>query len=223
MKKIITLFVASVMLVSVNAQAQNLGGLLGSVLGAATGSTDSNSKAGNILNTISNVVYAYTGNTTAVSLPGNWNYAGSAVALGSDNQLSNIAGAAARGTIETKVDEYLQKVGLTAGAMQFTFNEDLTFTCTVKGIPVSGTWRTLDDGKKVQLQFSKTLKKLSMTGTLQQTSTGCEMLFEGKKFLNFVKTVLTYVAKQSSTASSIASLAGNYSDMKIGFKLDKIN
>lgn len=221
MKKIVTLMVASIMLVSVNAQAQNLGGLLGNVLGAATGSADGNSKAGNILNTISNVVYAYTGNTQAVSLPGNWNYTGSAIALGSDNQVSNIAGAAARTTIETKVDEYLQKVGLTAGAMKFTFNEDLTFTCTVKGIPINGTWRTLDDGKKVQLQFSKTLKKLSMTGTLKPTATGCEMLFEGRKFLGFVKTVLSYVAKQSAAAGAISSLAGNYDNMQIGFKLEK--
>ncbi len=222
MKKIVTLFVAGMMLVSFNSQAQNLGGLLGNVVGAAAGSAGGNSKAGNILNTISNVVYAYTGNTQAVSLPGNWNYTGSAIALGSDNQISNIAGAAARGTVETKVDEYLSKVGLTAGALKFTFNEDLTFTCTVKGIPINGTWRTLEDGSKIQLQFSKTLKKLTMTGTLKPTATGCEMLFEGKKFLNFVKTILTYAAKQNAAASSIASLAGNYSDMKIGFKLDRV-
>lgn len=222
MKKIAALLVAGLVLVNFNAKAQNLGGLLGGVLSSATGSSQNGGKAGNILNTISNVVYAYTGNTTAVSLPGNWNYAGSAIALGSENQLSNIAGAATRGTIETKVDEYLGKVGLTAGAMKFTFNEDLTFTCTVKGIPVNGTWRTIEDGKKVQLQFSKTLKKLSMTGTLKSTATGCEMLFEGKKFLNFVKTILTYAAKQNAAASSIASLAGNYDNMQIGFKLDRV-
>lgn len=200
MKKIVALLVASLILFSGTAKAQNLG---------------------NILNSISNVVNSVTGNTKTVSLPGNWTYTGAAVSLGSDNQISNIAGAAARTTVETKVDEYLTKVGLVPGAMKFTFNEDGTFVCTVKGVPVNGTWSTANEGKNVKLQFSKTLKKLNLNGTLNTTVGGCEMLFDSSKFLKFVKTVLAYAAKQNATVGTVATLAENYDKMQLGFKLSR--
>ena len=79
MKKFLTVIAASMMLAGA-VSAQNLGGLLGSL-----------GKSSDILGTVSKVVYAYTGNTNAVSLPGNWTYTGSAISLGGDNALSNVA------------------------------------------------------------------------------------------------------------------------------------
>lgn len=198
MKKIVALIVTGLVLFSGSAKAQNLG---------------------NILNSISNVVNSVTGNTRAVKLPGDWTYTGAAVALGGENAVSNIAGAAARTTVESKVDEYLSKLGLSTGAMQFSFKEDGTFVCTTKGIPVNGTWKMSEDGKTVKLQFSKTLKKLALNGTVNPTPSGCEMLFDSSKFLKFMKTILAYAAKQNATAGAVASLAENYDNMKLGFKL----
>ena len=208
MKKILVAALAAVLSAGAMS-AQNLGNILGNLGSSSLGST------------VSKVIYGFTGNLTAVDLPGNWTYTGSAVALGSDNVLSNVAGSAVSGTAEAKVDEYLQKVGITAGSMQFTFNQDLTFTCTVRGIPMSGTWKTYDDGNKVQLQFGKTLKYLNLDGKLIATAGGCQMLFNGSKFLSFAKTIMSVVAKQSATAGAINRLAGNYNDMQIGFTLKK--
>ena len=217
MKRTILTIIAAALL-PLCASAQSLGSLLGKVADAASG----NGNGSGLLNSLTEVVYSYTGNLTAVQLPGSWTYEGSAISLGSDNALSNIAGTAASATVEKKVDEYLAKVGITKGALGFTFNEDLSFVCTVKSIPVSGTWRMLEDGKTVQLQFGKNMKYLSLTGDLKNSAAGCEMLFEGKKFLGFVKTVLSYVGKQSGTVATVASLAESYNDMKIGFELSKV-
>ncbi len=214
MKKIYAIAASCLMLAGVNASAQSLGNLLGGLTG---GNTD----AGSLLNSVSNVIYAFTGNTQAVSLPGTWNYGGAAIALSGDNVVSNLAGSAVSSGVESKIDGYLSKIGIAPGAMTFTFNEDLTFVCTIKGIPINGTWRTLEDGNSVQLQFGKTLKFLNLTGSLKKTATGCEVLFQSSKFLTFLKTALNYVAKQSSTASTFASLTENYKDMKLGFKLNK--
>ena len=117
MKKILSLLAAAFLMGSLNAHAQ-LGDLLGS---------------------LSKVVYAYTGNTEAVDLPGTWTYQGPALALGSDSALANVTGAALGATAEKKVAGYLEKFGFKAGSVQFTFQEDLTFTCTVRGVPLSGT------------------------------------------------------------------------------------
>ena len=187
---------------------------LGSILGGLAGNT-------NLGETVSNVIYAYTGNTEAVALPGTWSYTGPAVTLGGDNVLTNVAGSAASGTVESKVSSYLEKYGIKAGQFTITFNEDLTFSCTIKNVPVTGTWKTLNDGNSVQLQFGKTLKYASMTGALKKTSSGCEVLFEGKKFLEIAKKLATVASKADSTIGAVSSLAGNFSSMKIGCKLTK--
>ncbi|MBR1872480.1 MAG: DUF4923 family protein [Bacteroidales bacterium] len=215
MKKIIAIAAASLILAG-SASAQGLGSLLGGLTGNSGNVSD-------LLNTVTNVVYAFTGNTNAVSLPGTWNYGGAAVSLGSDSVVSNLAGTAVSSGVEGKIDSYLSKIGIAPGVMTFTFNEDLTFVCTIKNIPISGTWKTLNDGDTVQLQFGKTLKFLNLTGSLKSTATGCEVLFESTKFLTFLKSALQYVAKQSSTASTFASLTESYKDMKLGFKLTRVN
>lgn len=209
MKKFVLILAATSMF-AFAASAQGLGSILGGLTG--------NSKVGE---TISSVIYAYTGNTTAVALPGTWTYTGPAVALGGDDVLTNVAGTAASSTVESKVAGYLEKYGLTPGNFTITFNEDLTFSCTLKKVPITGTWKTLNDGNSVQLQFGKALKYLSLTGALKSTSNGCEVLFEGKKFLDFAKKALTYVSKADSTLGTVSSLAGNFSSMKIGCKLTK--
>ena len=94
MKKVLAIAAAAMMFASA-ASAQNLGSLLGG-LGSALG----NGKLGD---TVSKVIYGYTGNLNAVDLPGNWTYTGSAVSFGGDNVLSNVAGAAASGTVESKI------------------------------------------------------------------------------------------------------------------------
>lgn len=220
MKKFFLIMASALVLGGASASAQNLGSILGTVASAASSSSSSDNGS-NILGALSKVVYAYTGKTDAVDLPGNWTYTGPAIELGSSNALSNIAGAAVSSTAESKVETYLEQVGLTSGAMTFTFNDDLTFTCTMKGVPLGGTWKTDENANKVTLQFGKTMKYMSMTGTLETTTGGCEMLFDSKRFLSFLKTALSVVAKQSSAASTVSSLAGNYNDMKLGVKLAK--
>lgn len=218
MKKIYTIL-AACMLVCTAASAQSS---LGNILGALGGSSTGSSSTGDILGTLSKVIYSAAGNTTAVNIVGNWTYTGSALSLESDNVLSNVASAAVSGTAEAKVNEYLAKIGVKEGTFKFVFNEDKTFQVTAMGIPVSGTWQTMDDATRIQLQFGKVMKFLNMTGTLKKTGTdSCQILFQGNKFLTFVKTILDYVAKQNSTAATISSLAGNYNNMKIGFSLSK--
>ncbi len=211
MKRIsIVLAAVAVMFASSTASAQKLSNLLKSVASS------------DVVNT---VVNTYVPGANSVSLPGSWSYTGAAVSLTSDNTLTNIAGSAVTSGVESKVDEYLQKIGIKSGSFSFTFNEDKTFTCKVFGINLSGTWQLKDDASKVQLQYGKLMKYLSMTGTLSRTTEGCEMLFDADKFLTFIKTALSYAGKSSSSTSSstsgLSSLASSYKGMKLGYKLAK--
>jgi len=227
MKKLFVILAsASIMFASVNANAQSISTLLknaanaaaNAAVSSATGSSSSSTKASNVIDGITNLVYAYTGNTTAVVLPGTWTYLGSAIALDGESTVATLAGTAVSSSAESKINSTLEKFGFTAGAVTFVFNEDLSFTCTFRGVPLNGTWKTLNDGTTVQLQFGKTMKYLSMTGDLKKTANGCEMLFGANKFLSFVKTALA-VAGQSSSLGTLSSLSNNYKGMKIGFEL----
>ncbi len=224
MKKIYSIL-AALMIISTAASAQSLGSILGALGGSSSSSsstTTSSSSVGDILGSLSKVIYSAAGNTTAVNIVGNWNYTGAAITLGGDDLLSNVASTAVTGTAEAKVNQYLAKVGVKEGTFKFVFNEDKTFQVTAFGIPVSGTWQTMDDATRIQLQFGKVMKFLNMTGTLKKTGpNSCQILFQGNKFLTFIKNIMSYVSKQNSTVAAISSLAGNYDEMKIGFNLTK--
>ena len=170
--------------------------------------------------TASSVLNGVTAATTTLDLTANtWTYTGIGVALESESALSNIAGNAATGAIESKIDQELEKVGIKSGAITFAFAADNTFAMTIKGKTINGTY-TLD-GSAITLNFGKTLKSVKMAGTVTATTAGCKMVFPAKKFLTFLKSALTVIGSKNSTASTIGTLLNNYESMQLGFQLSK--
>ena len=221
MKKIIALFSACALLLAGNAvQAQSLTDILGGLAGAATNKDNGGtSTLGNILGNLAGTVFS-----APVSLNGTYVYQGVAVGLSKSegNVLSDLAGTAVSSGIESKINQKLDKVGIKPGITTFVFNStDNTFTCTVMGIPLNGTYKVGDGENTVNLTFGKTLKYLSMTGTLKSTLNGCEMLFPANKLLAFAKKVASVAGKASSGIGAITQLADGYDQFKVGFKLSK--
>lgn len=202
----IVIMAAAMVFMPVDASAQKLGNLL-----KKAASSD----------VVNSVINTYVPGANAVSLPGSWSYTGAAVSLSGETAVSNIAGTAVTSGIENKIDGYLQKIGVKPGAVPFTFNEDKTFTSTIFGINLSGTWQINDEAKRVTLQYGKVMKYLSMTGTLTRTSEGCEILFDADRFLTFIRSALSFAGKGSTAASGLSSLTSSYKGMKLGYKLAK--
>ncbi len=161
-----------------------------------------------------------TSSATNFDIKGTWNYQGVAIGAGSDNVLTSIAASAGTGTIEKKCDELLAKVGIKAGAAKFTFKEDGSFTLNAGKINLPGTWTK--EGSKITLNFAK-LFTFKLVGTIKTTATGCELLFDSGKFVDFIKKVLEVVNKvaNNSTISAVQSALANVNDLKLGFKLSK--
>lgn len=217
MKKTLAI-IAIAALFSVQAQAQ---GLLGSLLGGSSSSSQNStaSTIGNILGGLAGVVYS-----APISLNGTYTYDGCAISASSSEGglVSNIAGSAVSSTIEPKVDEYLAKVGIKPGAMTWVFNNsDNTFTAKIGGISIPGTYKVGEGENTVTLTFGKSMKFLSMTGTLQSTSTGAKMLFQADKLLAFAKRVASLLGNNSAEVSAILKLADGYDQFKVGLKLTK--
>jgi len=211
MKKLVSILAVALSL-SLSAQAQ---GLLGGLLGG----DGSSSSLGNILSGLAGVVYS-----APVSLDGTYTYNGVAINAASSEGglLTNLAGSAVTGGLESKADEYLAKVGIKPGAMTFTFNkEDNTFEMAIGSLKLPGTYRVGDGERTVTLTFGKSLQFLSMTGTLESTLTGAKMLFTADKLMALVKKVGGKLGNGSSQLGTIAKLAEGYDSFKIGFKLTK--
>ena len=184
----------------------------------ACGSADAQSLKDILKSTASNMINNVAGAVAPVQLTGSTlTYTGSAVELESESTLSNVAGKAATGTIEAKVNTELEKVGIKTGVISFDFAADNTFIMTFKGRSIAGTY-TLE-GNEINLEFGKTFKSVKMNGIVTATTNGCKMVFPAKKFLNFIKAILNIAGKRSDTASTLSSLLKNYESMKLGFYL----
>ena len=164
---------------------------------------------------IEKVVNAVTDNKT-VQMTGTWSFTGSALEFESDNLLQKAGGAVAASTVEKKLDEQLEKIGITAGKLSFTFNADSTLTATVGSKPLNGTYSYDASTQKVNLKFAKII---GLNAKVNCTSGSMDLLFNADKLLQ----LLTYLSSKSSnsTLQTIGSLAESYHGMLVGLGLEK--
>lgn len=126
-------FIATLLLVSANSQAQSLKDLFNK-------------------ENVEKVVSAVTGKNT-VDMTGTWSYTGAAIEFESDNLLMKAGGAVAATTAEAKLNEQLSKVGIKPGQMSFTFNADSTFNAKLGTKTLNGTYMYNATEKHVTMKF----------------------------------------------------------------------
>ena len=124
MKRIV-LITAAILMMTFQANAQGgLGGLLGKLTGAVN-----SEGAGSLVTSITDLISGKSA-LSPQTIAGTWNYTGSAISFKSDdNVLSNIAGAAAKSTLENKLDGYLKKVGITEGLFLLLYYAEYIYIC----------------------------------------------------------------------------------------------
>ena len=194
MKKLVCI-IALLCAVTVQADAQDLKGILSGVAKAVVGD-----KA-----------------TTAASLVGTWDYVGPDCQLKGDDVLTNIGGEAAGEEVEEKVEAIYNKAGL--NTIQFTFNEDNTCSYTVKGKKVEGTYEFDAEAKTVTIKAGKLGVKV--TAHIVTLGNNMSFVFDADKILSVVKTITGVASKINSSAATINALASKFDGMMIGFELKK--
>ncbi len=165
---------------------------------------------------VEKAVSTITGKNTNVDLVGKWVYNGSAVEFESDNLLLKAGGAAASKGVETKLNEQLNKFGITPGKMSFTFAADSTFTADVSGKPMKGTYSYDNNENKLNLKFARLI---NMGADINYTSSSMDLLFDADKLLKLI----TFLSSKTNNAalSSISTLSSQYDGMQLGFELRK--
>lgn len=206
MKKTIKIALTSVMmcLAFSSASAQSLKDLL---------------KKATSSSTIQEVVETVTGISLQADIKGTWDYSGIAVKLESNDLVKNAAAGVAAGQVEEKLDQYVQKVGIKAGAFGFVFNEDKTFTTTFLGKSIPGTYSLDESTKTLTLTYgaSSFMKGFTMTATANVTSSQLDLMFKADKLLEFIGKISS--SSKNATLATISAVAEQYDGMKIGFEL----
>ncbi len=229
MKKIIT-FSASLMLIATAANAQSgiLGALKGALGGGSEQTTSTSGQGTDIASAAGSVLGALLGDVISqvvpVSLPGTWTYNGISSAIQTDNALTTLAASAYKEKLETKLDGYLQRIGIVPGSAKITFNADNTFSiASTKKTIASGTYTFDNNTKAIVMKLGKVYSYMTMEGTVTATTGGAQVLFDANKFLAFAKKAVKVVGGKSdnSTIGTVAKLADQVTGLKLGFDMVK--
>lgn len=189
------------MMFSAQVSAQTLGDVLGAL------SND------NVASSLTSV-FSSNKQATAEKLIGTWSYTEPAIVFTSNNLLAKAASKIAANKVESKIQEQLSKYGIAPGTFSMTFNEDGTFTETLKGKTTQGTW-TIQDSKLVLSIVG--VKALSIT--TQIDGKDLQFVTDATKLLNLFKTL---GAKSSnSSIKTAASLMKSVNGMQAGITLHR--
>jgi len=233
MKKILaTISIVLLIASSANSQEKSggfLGGLLGSIFGGnKTENTEATTSGTDIAGTAESVLGALLGTVISqvipVSLPGTWTYNGVASAIETENTLTTIAASTYKEKLETKLDGYLQRIGIVPGVAAITFTEDNTFAiASATKTIASGTYTYDTQTKAIVMKLGKVYSYMTMEGTVTATTGGVQVLFDANKFLAFAKKAIKVVGagKDNSTLNTIAGLSEQVTGLKLGFDMKK--
>lgn len=164
---------------------------------------------------IGNVVNAIAGDKTP-AMEGTWTYTGSAIKFESDNLLQSAGGSLAASAAEKQLDEQLGKIGISTGALSFTFNADSTFQAKLGGKEVKGSYSYDTSTQEAELKF---VRLIGVRAQVERSTEGMNLLFKSDKLLDLI-TLLS--SKGNSTAmQAVSSLAEKYDGMRLGFALKK--
>lgn len=185
----------------------NTANLLGTALTGQNGTT------GGLLGAVMGQLLQ--GTTTQASLIGTWTYSAPKVVFESDNVLAQLGSTLASTKIESTMNTYMSKLGMTAGVTKLTFQEDGTCLLYIKDTPVHGTYTYNTTNK--QINITSIFGVGTITGYATVIGNELDLVFEADKLL----TLASKTSSMGSTGATLSSIIGNYKGLKIGMALVK--
>ena len=212
--------VAAALAFGTQAHAQfNLGNVLKNVVSkgkeaAETTKQSTEGKSNGILSALTNV-FSNSLVATKDKIIGTWVYEKPAVVLSSDNALKNIGGHLASSTVESKLQEKLEGLGIKEGCVTMTFDKDGNFTQTLLGKTVKGTY-TVED-KNIVLKYGGKISQI--VGTTLLDGNNLLIVMDASKLLQYVNVLGSL--SSNSTLQTATSLLSSMDGLECGLKLVK--
>ena len=186
----------TLMFAATSVNAQDIGSILGSVLGGEQGE-----------DAISGLtsIFSKDKQATTNNIIGTWSYSEPAIVFTSDNLLTKVAAKVAANKLEDKIQSYMTQYGVKPGALVLTFNEDGTCTETLNGKTMKGNWEVKDSKLILTLRG---IKALQITTQIDAT-----------KLLNLFKAV--GAKSTNKNIKTVTSLMKSVDGMQAGVTLTK--
>lgn len=151
-------------------------------------------------------------------IAGQWTSQGSAVSFKSENFLKKAGGAAAAGAVESQLDPYFKKYGLTGAVLQI--DNDGNFSLTIKKISLKGTVALKSKGV-FTFKFTAfgSVGLGSMDAYIEKTGSNISVMFDADK----VKKIISFAATVSGSKMATAAdkVLQQYDGICIGFEMKK--
>lgn len=185
----------------------------------AVSAQDWKSVLGGVLNKVEETVSKV---NERVSIVGTWKYAAPDCKFESDDLLSKAGGEVAAKKVEEQMSNYLSKLGFNENTV-YVFNADSTYTSTVAGRTVNGTYRYNKETKEVTLKTKIGLKLTAQVSTSLLNGGSMSLLFKADKLMSLAQTVTGAVAGKSSnaTVSTLNTVLSQYDGLMLGFEMKK--
>ena len=189
--------------------AQNRGDLLKGIGGSGSGVTD---VIGNVIQGV------FTKSDLSLSdLVGDYTSTGPAVTFKSENLLQKAGGIAGAATIESKLQPYYEKYGLTG--MTLSIDKDANFIMKIKGVSLKGSITKNDSEGTFDFNFNVAGLKLGkFTAYIEKSGSTLKLMFDASKLKNFISSVANITG--NTMAQTVGSLLDSYDGACIGFKMN---
>jgi len=195
--------------------------LLGLMLTVSTAvsAQDWKSVLGGVVNKVEKTVSKV---NESVSMVGTWKYTAPDCKFESDDLLSKAGGEVAAKKVEEQMSNYLSKLGFNENTV-YVFNADSTYTSTVAGRTVNGTYSYNKDTKEVTLKTKIGLKMTAQISTSVLNGGKMSLLFKADKLMSLAQAVTGAVAGKSSnaTVSTLNTVLSQYNGLLLGFEMQK--
>ena len=158
----------------------------------------------------------------SVSIVGTWKYTAPDCKFQSDDLLSKAGGEVAAKKVEEQMSNYLSKLGFNENTV-YVFNADSTYTSTVAGRTVSGTYSYNKDTNEMTLKTKIGLKMTAQVSTSLLNGGSMSLLFKADKLMSLARTVTGAVAGKSSNATitTLNTVLSQYDGLLLGFEMKK--
>lgn len=195
--------------------------LLGLMLTVSTevSAQDWKSVLGGVVNKVEETVSKV---NESVSIVGTWKYTAPDCKFQSDDLLSKAGGEVAAKKVEEQMSNYLSKLGFNENTV-YVFNADSTYTSTVAGRTVSGTYSYNKDTNEMTLKTKIGLKMTAQVSTSLLNGGSMSLLFKADKLMSLAQTVTGAVAGKSSNATitTLNTVLSQYDGLLLGFEMKK--
>lgn len=159
-----------------------------------------------------------TSNLKISDISGQWTSQGSAVSFKSEKFLKKAGGTAVAGAVESQLDPYYKKYGLTGAVLEI--DKDGNFSFTIKKISLKGTVVLKSEGI-FTFNFTAfgTFGFGSMDAYIEKTGSNLSVMFDADKIKKIISFAATISGNKLATAAD--KLLQEYDGICIGFEMKK--